>query len=178
MAIDPGSVERARIIQRIMGKKYTIKLSRMSVLPVLSELPEGAHSHTLVAPSLMAALPFPPPRPTAPVNLPDVQRSQRQQLKARNDLVDFANVLVIKNARLSSHLRGADARSVSFAKQLEQQKKDSLALEESIHALWSLVQPGSLLSTTQICEQIKVLASINPQIFEKTTQMPLPWGKS
>lgn len=181
MAGVTGSVRRARSIQKIMGKKYIARLSRMSVLPALPELPDEEQPPTLVVPSTRMALPLPPPRPAAPVNLPDVHRSQSQQLKARNDLVEFADKLIAENAQMSSQLRDAVSCGVVFANQLEEQKKDSLALEESLQALWLLAQPGSILKTAQICEQVKFLATVsgnhNPTVTKAHTGTTCPEQK-
>ncbi|KAJ4418993.1 hypothetical protein N0V82_005218 [Gnomoniopsis sp. IMI 355080] len=173
MAGATGSVRRARNIQRIMGKKYVTRLSRMSILPALSELPDEEQSPTLLVTPRTTALPLPPPRPVAPVNVPDVQRSQSQQLKARNSLAEFADKLIVEKAQMSLQLRDAVSHSVIFANQLEQQKQDTLALKESLQALWSLAQPGSTLKTVQICEQVKLLAAVSGcQIPNVTKTIP------
>lgn len=171
-APDPGT--RTRGVHQIMGKNYTRKLSRMSVLPALAEVSDEAHTHTPesparpVVPSItvsraIVALHAPLCRPAPPVNLPDIQRSQSQQLRARNDLVEAANSLRAENTQLSSYLQDAVSRSIVATTQLEHQKRDNLALEESLKALWSLVQPNTGLDniskTAQICEQVRLLST-------------------
>lgn len=131
----------------------------MSVLPALPELTEQEPAFVSVSKSPITALRCPIPRPAAPVNLPDAQRSQSQQLKARNDLVDFTNGLKAENAQLSVQLQDTVSQNIVATTQLEQQKKDNLALEESLKALWALVQPDNILETAQICQQVQLLST-------------------
>lgn len=135
----------------------------MSLLPALPELVEEEAAFGSVMNSPMTALRCPIPRPTAPVNLPDAQRSQSQQLKARNDLVEFANELRTENAQLSVQLQNTVSQKIVATTQLQQQKKETLALEESLKELWALVQPNNLLETAQICQQVKLLSTSSPE---------------
>lgn len=156
----PGPVNRgARSVQQIMGRRYTAKLSRMSVLPALPELTEEEQAFVSVLNSPITTLRCPIPRPAAPVNLPDAHCNQSRQLKARNDLVEFANELKAENAQLSVQLQDTVSQNIVATTQLEQQKKDNLALEETFKALWALVQPDNILETTQICQQVKLLST-------------------
>lgn len=175
------SVKRTQGINQIMGKKYTRRLSRMSILPALSELsnedrpstPElraGPVISSAAVSRSMTVLQIPPSRPASPVNLPNIQYIQRQQLKARNELVEAANELKAENTQLSSYLQDAVSRSIVATSQLEQQKKDNLVLDEALQALWMLVQPNTGLAhitkTAQICEQVKLLSTGVPS-FQK-----------
>lgn len=168
----PSSAHRGtRSVQQIMGRRYTTKLSRMSVLPALPELTEEEQAFVSVLKSPISTLRCPIPRPAAPVNLTDAHRSQSQQLKARNDLVEFANELKGENAQLSVQLQDTVSQNIVATTQLEQQKKDNLALEESLKALWALVQPDNILETAQIRQQIKLLStSSQPQNSATTTK--------
>lgn len=142
----------------------------MSVLPALPELTEEEQACVSVLNSPITALRCSISRPTAPVNLPDTHRSQSQQLKARNDIVEFANELKVENAQLSVQLQDTVSQNIVAIDQLEQQKKETLALEESLKALWALVQPDNILETVQICQQVKLLsASSQSQTTSATT---------
>lgn len=176
MAVIPSSVRRVRGVHQIMGKKYSTRLNRMSILPALAELSDEEQPCIPIVSSTTPILPCPPPRPAAPVNFPNVHRSQSLQLKARSELVDAADELKAENAQLSSNLRDAVSQRVVATTQLEQQKKDNVVLEEAIQALWSLVQPNNILKTTQICEQVRLLSievsKSQPPIITGSVQDP------
>lgn len=141
----------------------------MSVLPALPELIEEEHARASLLNSTKTASICPIPRPTAPVNLPDAQRSRSQQLKARNDLVEFTNELRTENAQLSVQLQDTVSQKIVATTQLQQQRKESFALEESLKALWALVQPNNLLETAQICQQVKLLSTSSQSQTSATT---------
>lgn len=136
----------------------------MTFLPILQESPiEGLASippRVSAGPPVQAPVavrkpaaavsvsPRPLPRLASPVNLPSIHRSQSQQLKARNDLVEAANDLKAENAQLSSALQDAISQRIVATTQLEQLKRDNVALQ-------ALLQPQQQQTTAPNTEALE-----------------------